>query len=129
MARENHWRAPRIAKELARLGIDVHEDTVRRYMPKRRPTEAQRQSWRSFLANHRDIIAAMDFLVVPTATFRVLYGFFVIHHGRRLVLHFNATMHPTAAWVIQQLREAFPFDESAGYLIKRQRPHLQRSGS
>jgi putative transposase len=59
----------------------------------------------------------MDLFCVPTASFRLLYGFFVIHHGRRLVLHFNTTFHPTAAWVIQQLREAFPFDSAPRHLI------------
>jgi transposase InsO family protein len=117
MALENRWRAPRIAKELGRLGIEVHEDTVRRYMPKVLPTERQRQSWRRFLRNHRGVLAAMDLFVVPTVTFRLLYGFLVIHHGRRLVLHFNTTVHPTSAWVCQQLREAFPFDTAPRYLI------------
>jgi len=117
MALENRWRAPRITKELARLGIDVHEDTVRRYMPKVPPTEKQRESWKRFLRNHRDVIAAMDFFVVPTVTFDLLYGFFIIHHARRVILHFNATYHPGAAWVIQQLREALPFDSAPRYLI------------
>lgn len=117
MALDNRWRAPRIARELGRLGIDLHPDTVRRYMPKLPPSASQSQSWRTFLANHRDAIAAMDFFVVPTATFRLLYGLVVIHHGRRAVLHINATFHPTASWVIQQLREAFPFDARPRYLI------------
>ncbi len=117
MALENRWRAPRIAKELAMLGIEVHEDTVRRYMPKVPPTEKQSESWRRFLINHRDVLAGMDFFVVPTVTFGLLYGFFVIHHARRIVLHFDATFHPSADWVIQQLREAFPFDSAPKYLL------------
>jgi hypothetical protein len=64
--------------------------------------------WAIFLANHREAIAAMDFLIVPTLTFGVLCGFFVIAHGRRPILHFNVTRHPTSAWVSQQLRETFP---------------------
>jgi len=117
MALENRWRAPRIAKELAMLGIDVHEDTVRRYMPKVPPTEKQSESWRRFLHNHREVLAGMDFLVVPTVTFDLLYGLFIIHHARRVLLHFDATFHPSAEWVIQQLREAFPFDSAPRYLI------------
>ncbi len=68
MAIDNRWRAPRIARELGRLGIDVHADTVRRYMPRIPLTEAQRQSWINFLRNHRDAIAAMDFLMRTVAT-------------------------------------------------------------
>jgi len=70
-----------------------------------------------FLKNHRDAIAAMDFFTVPTVTFRVLYCFFVISHSRRKILHFNATEHPTSAWIAQQVREAFPEDAAPRYLI------------
>jgi len=111
------WRAPRVFKELVRLGFEVSHRTVARYMPRRPPSPASRQSWSTFLANHRDAIAAMDLFVVPTITFRLVYGFFVIGHDRRHVLHVNVTEHPTAAWVIQQLREAFPWDAAARYLI------------
>jgi transposase InsO family protein len=69
------------------------------------------------LSNHREAIAAMDFFIVPTLTFGVLYGFFVIAHNRRRILHCNVTRHPTSTWVIQQLREAFPFDSAPEYLI------------
>jgi putative transposase len=71
----------------------------------------------TFLSNHREAIAAMDFFTVPTMTFGVLYGFFVIAYGRRQVLHFNVTRYPTSAWVSQQLREAFPYDSAPRYLI------------
>ena len=71
----------------------------------------------AFLRNHKDDIAAMDLFTVPTASLRLLYGFFVIEHGRRHIVHFNATFHPTSAWVIQQLREAFPYDTAPRYLI------------
>jgi transposase InsO family protein len=71
----------------------------------------------AFLINHREAIAAMDFFTVPTLTFGVLYCFFVIAHDRRRILHFNVTRHPTSAWVIQQLREAFPYDSAPGCLI------------
>ena len=69
------------------------------------------------MANHREAIAAMDFFTVPTLTFGVLYGLFVIAHARRQILHFNVTRHPTSAWVSQQLREAFPYDSAPSYLI------------
>ena len=73
--------------------------------------------WATFLNNHREAIAAMDFFTVPTLTFGVLYGFFVIAHDRRRILRWNVTRHPTAAWVSQQLREAFPYDSAPRYLI------------
>jgi len=73
--------------------------------------------WSAFLQNHREVIAAMDFFTVPTLTFGVLYGFFVIAHERRRIIYFNVTKHPTSAWIVQQLREAFPYDSTPGYLI------------
>ena len=95
----------------------MSERTVPRYMP-RRPLDPDKiRRWKTFLRNHREIIAACDFFTVPTITFDVLYVFFVIEHARRQVLHVNVTLHPTAAWVIQQLREAFPFDAAPSYLI------------
>jgi len=117
MARDNGWGAPRIHGELAKLGFVVSEATVSRYMPRRPPDPEKVQRWMTFLRNHKDTIAAMDFFTVPTIRLRVLYCFFVIDHGRRRVLHFNATFNPTSAWVIQQLREAFPFDAAPRHLI------------
>ena len=76
------------------------------------------QSWRTFLANHREAIAAVDFFIVPTLTFDVLYVFVVIEHARRRVVHFNVTAHPTAKWIAPQLTEAFPFDTAPKYLIR-----------
>jgi putative transposase len=111
------WGAPRIHGELKMLGFDISERTVLRWIRKapRSPEPAKR--WATFLANHREMIAAMDFFTVPTLTFGVLYCFFVITHDRRRILHFNATKHPTSAWVTQQLREAFPFNTAPRYLI------------
>ena len=111
------WGAPRIHGELKMLGFDISERTVLRWMRKapRNPEPAKR--WAAFLSNHREAIAAMDFFTVPTLTFGVLYCFFVIAHDRRRILHFNVTRHPTSAWVIQQLREAFPYDSAPKYLI------------
>ena len=117
MAAANGWGAPRIHGELLKLGFDISEATVSRYMP-RPPTDLRRQQrWMTFLRNHSDGIAAMDFFTVPTVHLRLLYCFFIIGHDRRRVLHVNATFNPTSAWVIQQLREAFPFDTAPRYLI------------
>ncbi len=117
MARENPlWGAPRIHAELLMLGIGVSERTVSRWLPKS-PQPEQRQRWRTFLENHREVIAAMDFMVVPTWNFGLLHVLVILHHGRRTILHANVTRHPTAEWVKQQLREAFPFDEIPRYLI------------
>ena len=111
------WGAPRIHGELRMLGFDVSERTVSRYLPRRPPQPEAVQRWLTFLRNHSDTIAAMDFFVVPTATFRLLYVWFVIGHGRRRILHFDVTANPSAAWVIQQLREAFPFGTAPRHLI------------
>ena len=108
MATENGWRARRIQGELAMLGLRVSLATISRYLPKARPKPGAQQSWRTFLRNHRDLICAMDFFVVPTARYRLLYAWFLLDHGRRRVLHLNVTAHPSTRWVIQQLREAFP---------------------
>jgi len=111
------WGAPRIHGELVMLGFELSERTVSRWMRRalRNPQPAKR--WFAFLRNHREAIAAMDFFTVPTVTFRLLYCFFVISHDRRRVLHFNVTRHPTSAWIIQQLREAFPFESPSRFLI------------
>jgi transposase InsO family protein len=111
------WGAPRIHGELLMLGFDVSERTISRWMKRapRDPRPAKR--WHAFLENHREAIAAMDFFTVPTITFGVLYCFFLIRHDRRRILHFNITKHPTSSWIIQQLREAFPFGAAPGFLI------------
>jgi hypothetical protein len=111
------WGAPRVHGELQMLGFEVSERTVLRWMRKapRDPEPAKR--WSTFLSNHREAIAAMDFFTVPTLSFGVLYCFFVIAHDRRRILQFNVTRHPTSAWVIQQLREAFPYDTAPSFLI------------
>jgi putative transposase len=111
------WRAPRIHGELLMLGFDVSERTVSRWMRRARRDPEPAKRWLAFLRNHREVIAAMDFFTVPTITFRVLYCFFIIGHSRRCILHFNVTCHPTAGWVLQQLREAFPYQSAARFLI------------
>src|ERR1039458_1821283 len=111
------WGAPRIHGELLMLGFDLSERTISRWMKRapRDPEPAKR--WLAFLRNHREAIAAMDFFAAPTITFGVLYCFFVISHDRRRILHFNVTKHPTSSWIIQQLREAFPFESTLRFLI------------
>jgi putative transposase len=111
------WGVPRIHGELLKLGFEVSERTVSRYVRRLTPSDRTANLWATFLRNHQEVIAAMDFFTVPTITFRVLYCFFIIEHGRRRILHFNVTEHPTAAWIVQQLREAFPSDCLYRYAI------------
>jgi len=111
------WGAPRIHGELKMLGFDISERTVLRWMRKAPRSPEPVKRWATFLSNHREAIAAMDFFTVPTLTFGVLHCFFVISHDRRRILHWNVTRHPTNAWVAQQLREAFPYDPAVKYLI------------
>ena len=113
------WGAPRIHGELLRLGFDVSEPTVSRYLKglKTRTDRDKSNSWMAFLNNHREVIAAFDFFTVPTLTFRVLYCFFVIEHHRRRILHFNTPDHPSGEWIVQQLREAFPLPCPYRYVV------------
>ena len=117
MSRENPlWGAPRIHGELLKLGIDVSQATVSKYMANfPRPPS---QSWRTFLRNHMHCLASMDFFVLPTATFRLLFVFVVLHHERRRIVHFDVTAHPTAIWIKQQITEAFPWDTAPSYLVR-----------
>ncbi len=114
---QDGWGAPRIHAELTKLGFVVSEVTVSRYMLLRPAEPDQVKRWVAFLRNHKDEVAAMDLFTVPTASLRLLVSFFVIEHGRRHIVHFNATFNPTATWVMQQLREAFPYDAAPRYLI------------
>jgi putative transposase len=117
MATENAWGAPRIHGELLRLGFNVSERSVSRYLRALPRDPRAGQTWTTFLRNHRDGIAAMDFFSVPTVTFRVLQVLLVIRHGRRDVARCAVTAIPTAGWVAQQLREAFPFDSAPRFMI------------
>jgi putative transposase len=110
------WGAPRIHGELLKLGIEVSQATVSKYM--RHPNKPPSQTWRTFLSNHKECLAAIDFFTVPTAGFRVIYVFIVLSHDRRQVVHFNVTEHPTAQWTARQLVEAFPFDSAPRYLLR-----------
>lgn len=107
----------RIQAELEKLGFTANLATASRYLPKRGGSDDQRQRWTTFLRNHRDVISAMDFLVVPTIRFKILFVWFVVTHGRREVLHFNVTEHLTAPRVIQPLREAVPDETSTKFLV------------
>jgi putative transposase len=108
MASENGWGATRIHGELLKLGFTLSERTVSRYLRQHGRWPERRQSWLTFLRNHREVLVAMDFFVVPTATFRLLYVWFAIRHSRREIVHWSVTETPTAPWVVQQLWEAFP---------------------
>lgn len=114
---QNGWGAPRIHAELTKLGFIVSEITVSRRLPRRPTAPDQVKRWIAFLRNHKDDMAEMDLFTVPTVSLRLLFGFFVIGHGQRHIRHFTATYHPTSAWVIQQLREAFPDDTALRYVI------------
>ena len=109
------WGAPRIHGELLKLGIEISQATVAKYML--RPRKPPSQPWRTFLENHVKQLVATDFLVVPTISFRVLYVFVVLGHDRRRAIHFNVTAHPTAEWTARQIAEAFPWDSAPGYLL------------
>jgi putative transposase len=110
------WGAPRIHGELLKLGIDISQRSVARLMPRRKKPPSQ--SWRTFLANQVADLASIDFFVVPTATFRVLFVFVVLLQYRRRVVHWSVTANPTAAWTSQQIVEAFPEDTAPRYLLR-----------
>jgi putative transposase len=111
------WAAPRIPGELLKLGMDVSQATVAKYMGRRGRGTPPSQSWRTFLTNHVQQIATADFFVVPTVTFRLLFVLVILAHERRRVVHVGVTDRPTAVWTAQQLREAFPWDHAPRYLI------------
>ena len=118
LAQDNSdWGAPKIHGELLKLGFHISERTVARYLRRVGRRGDPGKQWRAFLQNHREVIVAFDFFTVPTVTFQLLYCFFVIEHGRRKILHFNVTRHPTADWVIQQLRATFPQAAPYRYMI------------
>ena len=110
------WGAPRIHGELLKLGIEISQATVGRYMPWR--PKAPSPTWRSFLHNHMHCLAAIDMFVVVTATFRLLYALIVLGHDRRKVIHFDVTENPTQDWLARQMTEAFPWDTAPRYLLR-----------
>ena len=117
MSRNNPlWGAPRIHGELLKLGIEIGETSVGKYMVRhKRPPS---QTWKTFLENHIKSMVSVDFFAVPTIRFQILYVFLVLAHDRRRILHFAVTAHPTAEWTTQQLREAFPWDTAPRYLLR-----------
>jgi transposase InsO family protein len=110
------WGAPRIHGELLKLGFEVGQSTVAKYMVKRQRPPSQ--GWRTFLRNHAPEIAAMDLFVVPTIGFDLLYGFVIVRLDRRDLVWINVTANPTAEWIARQLTEAFPWSEAPRYLIR-----------
>src|ERR1035437_4204246 len=117
MSRANPlWGAPHIHSELLRLGFEVAQSTVARYMC--RHSGPPSQGWRTFLSRHADRIAAVDLFVLPTIAFRILYCLVIIQHGRRIWVSFGVTENPTAEWISRQITEAFPWDHAPRYLIR-----------
>src|SRR5512139_1587796 len=110
------WGAPRIHGELLKLGIEVSQATVGRYLPWR--PKAPSPTWRSFLHNHMHDTAAVDMFVVVTARFQLLYALVVLGHERRKVIHFDVTQNPTQVWLARQITEAFPWDTAPRYLLR-----------
>jgi hypothetical protein len=117
MSRENPlWGTPSIRSELRLLGYEASKDAVDKY--KVRHYRPPSHTWRTFLDNHLADIVAIDFFIVPTATFRILSAFVVMRYDRRHVVHFNVTAHPTAEWAAQQIIAAFPDDTAPRFLIR-----------
>jgi putative transposase len=117
MSRANPtWGSPRIVGELRKVGIEVAKSTVEKHRP--RPRKPSSPTWKAFLKNHVNDLIAMDFFVVPTMTYKILFVLVIIVHERRRVVHFNITEHPTAQWTAQQVVEAFPWDEAPRYLLR-----------
>jgi transposase InsO family protein len=110
------WGAPRIHGELLKLGFEVAQSSVAKYLVKRRGPPSQ--GWRTFLCNHAPDIAAMDLFVVPTIGFDLLYAFVIVRLDRRDLVWINITATPTAEWVARQITEAFPWNEVPRYMIR-----------
>src|ERR1700739_5005132 len=110
------WGAPRILGELLKLGIDIGQTSVAKYMVKRRGPPSQ--GWKTFLHNHADSIASMDLFVVPTLSFRLLYGLLILQHDRRQILWLGVTAHPTAEWISRQLTEAYGWKVQPRYIVR-----------
>jgi hypothetical protein len=120
ISRENPlWGAPRIHGELLKLGIEIAQSSVAKYMIRRRGPPSQ--GWKTFLRNHAPEIAAIDLFVVPTVGFRLLYGLVTIHLERRRLIWTNVTTNPTAEWIARQITEAFPWGQAPRYLTVQHR--------
>jgi putative transposase len=116
MASANMWGAPRIHGELLKLGIQISEATVSKYLPRRRKPPSQ--TWRSFLENHLDTLVSVDFFTVPTVFFDVLFVFVVLAHDRRRILSINVTSSPSAAWTANQIVQALPWESAPRHLLR-----------
>ena len=110
------WGAPRIHGELLKIGIDVSQSTVAKYMVRGRCPPSQ--GWLTFLRNHAEGIAAVDLFVVPTIGFRLLFGLVILNHDRRKIVHVAATYHPTSEWIARQIVEAFPWETAPRYMLR-----------
>ena len=110
------WGAPRIHGELLKLGFEVAQSSVAKYMVKRCGPPSQ--GWRTFLRNHSPDIAAIDLFVAPTIGLHLLYAFIIVRLARRDLVWINVTPHPTAEWIARQITEAFPWNEAPRYLIR-----------
>ena len=110
------WGAPRIHGELQKLGLEISQAAVSKYLGRR--SKPPSQTWRTFLDNHIRSLASVDFFTVPTVTFKILFVFVVLAHHRRRVVHCNVTDTPTAAWKAQQIVQAFPWDTAPRYLLR-----------
>jgi transposase InsO family protein len=110
------WGAPRIQGELLKLGIAVGQTSVAKYMARHRGPPSQ--NWKTFLRNHADGIASIDLFVVPTLSFRLLYGLLILNHSRRQILWLGVTAHPTAEWIARQLTEACGWEPVPRYIIR-----------
>jgi len=110
------WGAPRIHSELLKLGVDVSQTTVSKYMVQK--PKPPSQSWPAFLDNHIKQLVSIDFFVVPMIDFKLMFVFLVLAHERRRVIHFNVTEHPTADWTAQQILQVFSLDTAPRYLLR-----------
>src|SRR5882762_9120404 len=110
------WGAPRIHGDLLKIGIDIGQTSVAKYMAKRRDPPSQ--GWRTFLRNHADGIAVMDLFVVPTISFRLLYGLLIVGHRRRRFMWLGVTANPTAEWIARQLTEACGWEAAPDYIVR-----------
>jgi len=117
MSRENPgWGAPHVHGEFLKLGIDISETSMSKYLVRSRKPPSQ--TWRTFLENHLESLVSVDFFSVPTIRFQILYVFLVLAHELRRIVHFAVTAHPTAEWTAHQLREAFPWESAPRYLLR-----------
>ena len=116
VAENSSWGAPRIQGELLKLGIQMSQTTVAKYMARHRKPPSQ--NWRTFLKNHIQTLVSADFFVVPTITFRVLFVFVILSHDRRRPIHIAVTAHPTSEWTARQSLEAIPWDSAPRYLLR-----------